>query len=247
VRRFFRDISSSLHQAFIGPGQDGGMEVPEPSRSAPSLVLPVFRRRQVVFNLFFIAGLVVLFMIPLLVINGLREERMQWRGESAEVVAAVNGGVSAAEGYRMVERALKYSPLILALVFTAFFLFETLTGLRLHAVHYVLVGAALCLFYLALLALGEVLPPGLAYAGAAAASSAMIVFYCVSILRSAARAGMIASLLGAEHVTLFVILRLEDYALLAGTAALFLALGAVMWFTRHVDWFAEDAGGAART
>src|SRR5258708_17738838 len=57
----------------------------------------------------------------------------------------------------MVERSLKHSVLVLTLVFTAFFLFETLAGLRLHAVHYGLVGAALCLFYLALLALGEVL------------------------------------------------------------------------------------------
>lgn len=223
------------------------METPEPPRVAPTIVLPAIRPRNVVLNLFFIAGLVVVFMIPLLIINGLREERMQWRGVPQEEVAAVESGVSAAEGYRMVERALKHSPLIIGLVFTAFFLFETLTGLRLHVVHYALVGAALCLFYLALLALGEVLPPGVAYAAAAVASSAMIVLYCVSILGSAARAGLVAALLGAEHGTLFVILRMEEYALLAGTAALFLALGAVMFCTRKVDWFAEDAGRLART
>lgn len=223
------------------------METPEPPRVAPTIVLPVIRPRKVMLNLLFIVGLVVLFMIPLLMINGLREEREKWRGLPAAEAAAVEQGASAAEGYRMVERALKHSPLILGLVFAAFFLFETLTGLRLHAVHYALVGAALCLFYLALLALGEVLPPGAAYAGAAFASSAMIVLYCVSILGSAKRAGFVAALLGAEHGTLFVILRMEEYALLAGTAALFLALGAVMFCTRHVDWFAEDAGHAART
>lgn len=139
----------------------------------------------------------------------------------------------------MVERALKYSPLVVALVFTAFFLFETVAGLRLHIVHYALVGAALCLFYLALLALGEVLPPGVAYAGAALASSALIVLYAIAILKSAARASFVAALLAAEHSTLFVILRMEDYALLAGTAALFIALGAVMFMTRNVDWFAD--------
>jgi inner membrane protein len=115
-------------------------------------------------------------------------------------------------------------------------------------VHYGLVGAALALFYLALLALGEVLPPGLAYAGAATASSLLIVLYCVPILKSATRAGLIAGLLASEHGVLYVVLRLEDYALLAGTAALFAALGAVMYFTRNVDWFAQDAEhGPART
>lgn len=223
------------------------MENPGPPRIAPTLVLPTFTRRNVVLNLVFIAGLVVALMIPLLLINDLRQERAKWRGASETELAALRDGVSAAEGYRMVERALKHSPLIIGLVFTAFFLFETLTGLRLHMVHYALVGAALCLFYLALLALGEVLPPGLAYAGAAVASSAMIVLYCVSILGSATRASMIAALLGAEHGTLFVILRMEDYALLAGTAALFIALGAVMFCTRNVDWFAENTGDPART
>ncbi|MBA4136556.1 MAG: hypothetical protein C0518_04490 [Opitutus sp.] len=223
------------------------MQNPEPPRIAPTIVLPVLSRRNVVLNLIFIAGLTVALMIPLLFINGLRQERMQWRSASESELTALRDGASAAEGYRMVERALKHSPLIIGLVFTAFFLFETLTGLRLHMVHYALVGAALVLFYLALLALGEVLPPGAAYAGAAIASSGMIVMYCVSILGSAARASMIAALLAAEHGTLFVILRMEDYALLAGTAALFLALGAVMFFTRRVDWFSDDAGRAVRT
>ena len=221
------------------------METPEPPRIvAATLAAP--RRRNVIVNLIFIGGLVLAFMVPLIMINGLREERAKWRGVSETELAAYRDGVSAAEGYRMVERALKHSPLILGLVFAAFFLFETLSGLRLHAVHYALVGAAMCLFYLALLALGEVLPPGAAYAGAAGASSAMIVLYCVSILRSTARAGLMAGLLGAEHGTLFVILRMEDYALLAGTAALFLALGATMFFTRNVDWFAQETGKEQR-
>ncbi|MFZ9682926.1 MAG: inner membrane CreD family protein [Cephaloticoccus sp.] len=149
-------------------------------------------------------------------------------------------GTAAAEGYRMVERSLKHGVLVLTLTFAAFFLFEVLAGLLLHAVHYALVGAALCLFYLALLALGEVLTPGLAYMGAAAASSLLIVGYSAAILQSYVRAGLIAGLLTAEHSVLYVVLRMEDYALLAGTAALFTALGAVMFFTRHVDWFANE-------
>ena len=156
-------------------------------------------------------------------------------------------GHAAAEGYRMVERSLKHSVLVLTLVFAAFFLFETLAGLKLHAVHYGLVGAALCLFYLALLALGEVLPPGQAYVGAAVASSGLIGGYSISVLRSYARAGTIAALLAAEHSVLYVVLRMEDYALLAGTASLFVVLAGIMFFTRNVDWFAQEAGKARTT
>lgn len=213
------------------------------------------RRHTVTLKLLFIAALVLLLQLPLGLVNTLRQERAGNR-EAAHARLAARGdrsstpdyspAVAAAEGYRMVERALKHSVLVLTLVFAAFFLFETLARLRLHAVHYGLVGAALCLFYLALLALGEVLTPGWAYVGAAVASSLPVVLYSVSILHSYGRASTIAALLAGEHGVLYVVLRMEDYALLAGTASLFAVLAGVMFFTRNVDWFAQEAGTASR-
>jgi inner membrane protein len=59
------------------------------------------------------------------------------------------------------------------------------------------------------------------------------------------RAGLIAALLAGEHGVLYVVLRMEDYALLAGTASLFVVLAGIMFFTRNVDWFAQDGGREA--
>jgi inner membrane protein len=257
----FPAISRGLHHRFTEVGQDGGMEPVQP----PVIASLAKRRGQVSLKLLFIALLVLVLHAPLALINDLRQERAKNRatGEVAAIERSVNirrgsdtgarrgvidpaSAVVPAEGYRMVERALKHSVLVLTLVFTAFFLFETLAGLRLHAVHYGLVGAALCLFYLAMLALGEVLDPGWAYVGAAVASSLLIVAYSASILRSYVRAASIAALLASEHSVLYVVLRMENYALLAGTAALFVVLAALMWFTRNVDWFAQEAGKEAR-
>ena len=206
------------------------------------------KRLPVAVKLLLIALAVIFLQLPLVFINNLRHERAANR-EAAHArqveagVAEVQSGamtpaMAAAEGYRMVERALKHGVLVLTLVFAAFFLFEVLVGLRLHLVHYGMVGAALCLFYLALLALGEVLRPGPAYVGAAVASSLLIVGYSAAILQSWPRAVVIAALLTAEHSVLFVVLRMEDYALLAGTGALFVALGAIMFCTRKVNWAA---------
>jgi len=223
--------------------------------AAPGVPAETARRRSVVtLKLLFIAALVLLLQLPLGLINTLRQERSGNRAEANARIAArgdsnvepYNPAVAAAEGYRMVERALKHSMLVLTLIFTAFFLFETLAGLRLHAVHYGLVGAAMCLFYLALLALGEVLEPGAAYIGAAVASSLLIVAYSASILRSWARATSIAALLTAEYGVLYIVLRMENYALLAGTTALFVVLATLMYFTRNVDWYAQEAGKGVR-
>ncbi len=224
---------------------------------APPVVAPravPVRRHAVTFKLVFVAVLILLLQVPLLLVNGLRQERSRNRAEALERLAAQPlPGVPSAQpariaividSYRVVERALKHGVLVMALVFAAYFLFEIIGGLRLHAVHYGLVGAALCLFYLALLALGEVLNPGPAYLGAAAASSGLIVCYSAAVLRSWLRAASIGALLAAVHGVLFVVLRMEDYALLAGTAALFVALAAVMYFTRNVDWQAQELGGA---
>jgi inner membrane protein len=223
--------------------------------ATPGVPAETARRRSVVtLKLLFIAALVLLLQLPLGLINTLRQERSGNRAEANARIAArgdisieaYSPAVAAAEGYRMVERALKHSMLVLTLIFTAFFLFETLAGLRLHAVHYGLVGAGMCLFYLALLALGEVLEPGAAYIGAAAASSLLIVGYSASILRSWARATSIAALLTAEFGVLYIVLRMENYALLAGTTALFVVLAALMYFTRNVDWFTQEVSKEAR-
>ena len=207
------------------------------------------RRVSPTGKLVFIALLVVLLQIPLFLINRLQQDRRQdntppaLKGVTEDALRATDGRPEFA-AYRMVERSLKYGVLVLALVFAAFFLFEVLCGLKLHAVHYGLVGAAMCLFYLALLALGEVTAPGGAYAGAAVASSALISLYSAAILRSRGRAGIIAVFLGAVHGVLYVVLRMESFALLAGTTALFVALSAVMYFTRNIDWHAQEAATA---
>lgn len=225
----------------------------------PPPVIPsrarVARRNAVTLKLLFIAGLVLVLHVPLHLVNGLREERSNNLNQAIKRVAPPATAVEAGtvpehrncDAYRMVDRSLKHAVLVLSLVFTAFFLFEMLAGLRLHPAQYGLVGAALCLFYLALLALGEVtvIVPGMAYVGAATASSALITLYSAAVLRSWLRAGLIAALLGSVHSVLFVVLRMQDFALLAGTGALFAALAGVMFFTRHVDWHAQEAGSAA--
>jgi inner membrane protein len=206
------------------------------------------RRIAPTLKLMFIGALILVLQIPVHLVNQLRVERRQTREALTPAMAQLsqhNAGTCAA--YRIVERAMKYDALVAALVFTSFFLFEALCKLRLHAVHYGLVGAALCLFYLALLALGEFVGPDVAYLGAAVASSLLIVLYSSAILRSQVRAAIIAALLAGVYGILYLVLRMEAYALLAGTATLFAALGAVMFFTRHVEWDGEAPASAEST
>jgi inner membrane protein len=148
--------------------------------------------------------------------------------------------LSLLDAYRYVERSIKYGILFLVLVFTTFFLFEVTARQKIHPFQYLMVGAALCLFYLLLLSVSEFLGFGLAYLSAAAASTMLISWYCRSFLGGGVRTLMIGAGLAGVYTFLYITLRQQDYALLMGAIALFLVLALVMYVTRKVDWYARE-------
>jgi inner membrane protein len=135
--------------------------------------------------------------------------------------------------YSQVERAVKYGILFVALTFLTFFAFEIASGARLHVLQYGLIGFALALFYLILLSLAEHLPFVQAYLAAAAAVVVMIWIYAWAVLRSFWKGLFILLVLSGLYYLLFMILQLEDYALLAGTGLLVFATLMMMFVTRN--------------
>ena len=131
---------------------------------------------------------------------------------------------------------MKYAVLFILLTFTTVFLLELLSPVRLHPIHYLLVGSALCLFYLLLLALAEHLGMGPAYAIATVGVVGVVGLYARSVLAGWGRAAVLGGALAALYGWLYTVLRAEDYALLLGALGLFATLAAVMYLTRRLDW-----------
>jgi inner membrane protein len=145
--------------------------------------------------------------------------------------------VQTVDHYQMTDRAVKYGLLFVLLTFTVFLLWELLRNLRLHPVQYLLIGAALVVFYLLLLSLAEHMPFATAYAIAAAATITLVAGYAASVLAAGLRGAVgIGGWLTALYGVLFVLLRLEDVALLVGSVFVFLMLALVMYLTRRIDW-----------
>lgn len=137
-------------------------------------------------------------------------------------------------GYRVVDRAIKYGVLFIALTFLTFLCFELTLGLRFHPVQYGVVGLGLVLFYLALLSLSEHLPFGAAYLVATGLLTALIAGYVRGMTASSGLTLWTAVVVAALYGVLYVLLKLETYALLVGTGVLFLGLGALMFSTRSL-------------
>ena len=138
--------------------------------------------------------------------------------------------------YGLVMRAVKYGVLFLAIAFMAVFVLELLSKKRVHAVQYVFVGLAMVFFYVLLLSLSEHLGFAVAYVIASAATGGMLAVYVAKSLGSASSGVLMAIMFALLYGFLYLVLQLEDYALLAGALLGFAALTAVMFATLKVDW-----------
>jgi inner membrane protein len=150
------------------------------------------------------------------------------------------------DGYRMAERSVKYASLFLGLTFAGLWLFEIRAGRRIHPIQYLLLGAALCLFFLLELSLSEHIGFGAAYALASLAIASLVGVYGRSLLGSALRALLLALGTGFLYGYLYLLLGTGELALLLGSVGLFLALAVVMFATRRVDWYAVHPLAAER-
>jgi inner membrane protein len=139
--------------------------------------------------------------------------------------------------YTMVTRAVKYGILFILVTFVVFFLFEILAAHRIHFFQYLLVGLALCIFYLLLLSLAEHLGFGLSYLLASLGAIGLITIYAQAILHKPGKTLLVGGLLAGLYLYIYVILQLEDYALLIGSLGLFLILGLIMFVTRRLNWY----------
>jgi inner membrane protein len=138
--------------------------------------------------------------------------------------------------YQRSYRAVHYAMLFIVITFLTFFLWEHVSGVAIHAMQYLMVGLALAMFYLLLLALSEHLAFELAYGVSAGALVLLITAYLSGALRDRRLAMGAGAGLATLYTMLYWILRSEDYSLLMGALLLFGILALLMLATRRVDW-----------
>lgn len=136
--------------------------------------------------------------------------------------------------YSQITRAIKYGLLFFTLTYITFLIFEMGIGRRLHIVQYGVIGLALSMFYLTLLSMAEHAGFFNAYIAAAGIIIIMISMYAYAAIRSLKRTIVVSLLLAGLYTLLYSLLKLEDYALLAGTVLLLVILAVLMVLTRNI-------------
>jgi inner membrane protein len=155
--------------------------------------------------------------------------------------------VEMVDPYQSVTRALKYSPLFIFLIFLSYFLFEVTTGKRVHPAQYVLIGIAQTIFFVLLLSIAERIGFDFAFILSAIATVGLISIYAKWTFDSRAQGLRALAIFSLLYGLIYILLRLEDQALLVGSIASFVAIAAAMYFTRSMNWYGEQAPPPAPT
>lgn len=165
-----------------------------------------------------------------------------WQGRQYKVNEASFGLklLITADVYQKSIRISKYALMFIVFTFVAFFFSEIINKNRVHPIQYLLIGLAVILFYVLLLSISEQINFNYAYLLSASAVTLMITCYSSGILKNKYFTYTVFSILTVLYLYLYIVLQLEDYALIMGAIGLFLVLGTIMYITRKIDWYSLE-------
>jgi inner membrane protein len=142
--------------------------------------------------------------------------------------------IETVDHYQQNMRSAKYALMFITLTFIVFFFVEIFTKKPIHFIQYLLVGVALILFYSLLLSFSEQIGFAWSYLIASIAIISLITFYAGSIFKQKIATIILAGVLIALYAFLYIILQLENLALLFGSVFLFLSLGIIMFASNKI-------------
>lgn len=165
-----------------------------------------------------------------------------WVGDHYHVDSAAFGLklLITADIYQKSNRVAKYAVMFIVFTFAAFFFTEIINKKRVHPIQYLLIGLAIILFYVLQLSLSEHIDFDYAYGLSALAVTLLITGYSQGIVKNRGFSFTVFSILSILYGFLYIVLQLEDYALMMGSVGLLTVLGVVMYVTRKIDWYEID-------
>ena len=163
----------------------------------------------------------------------------QWKENKYNVLNSSFGVdfIVTVDHYQKSSRAAKYAILIITLSFMGFFFVEIINKKRIHPFQYIIVGLAVCIFYALLLALSEHIGFNSAYILSGILIIGAISYYSKSMFDSKLPIILISSVLTILYGFIYIIIQLEDYALLMGSFGLFIVLITIMHISRKIKWY----------
>ena len=163
----------------------------------------------------------------------------EWTGSGQELAGADFGVrlLLPVDQYQKSMRTSKYGVLIILLTFISLFLVEIIQKVRIHPFQYILIGAALIIYYTLLLSFSEHVGYNVAYIVSSIATVILVSLYSTSFLPSKKLSVLLLLLLVIFYAFVFIIILQQDFSLLIGSLGLFLIISLLMYFSRKINWY----------
>ncbi len=133
--------------------------------------------------------------------------------------------------YQKNERAIKYAFLFVILTFVAFFTTTLIQKKEIHSIQYILIGLAIVVFYMLLLALSEHIGFNPAYLISSAATVTLLSSFSGALFKSKIITFTIGGITLIFYSFMFILIQLQEYSLLAGSIGLFIIISILMYLS----------------
>ena len=140
-----------------------------------------------------------------------------------------------ANTYQQVERCFNYATLFLIIFFATLLVAEAVTKVNIHILQYLIAAGAPVLFYLMTLAFGERIGFTAGYIVSAAVIVSMVTLYAKAFIGKIRPALAMGVIFAVSYAVNFILLRMEDLALLSGTIILAGILAILMALTGKMN------------
>jgi inner membrane protein len=166
----------------------------------------------------------------------------QWIGEAQKISGAEFGVklLIPVDQYQKSMRTTKYCQLIILLTFIALLMVEIMRKIRIHPFQYILIGAALIIYYTLLLSFSEHIGYNVAYVIATVSTVILVSLYSSTFLDTRKLVFIFGGLLLFFYSFVFVIIQLQDYSLLVGSVGLFFIISLIMYFSKNIKWYKDE-------
>lgn len=225
--------SESVQFIPVGKKTSVSMESNWPSPSFTGNFLPEDGSREITENGFKARWKV-------LQINRQFEQRFKGELPSLRSFAFGTDLIVPVDEYQKSERTAKYGVLVIGLTLLVFLLIQIVSKIYIHPFQYLMIGLALVMFYTLLISISEHGTYFKAYLIAGISVITLIGLYTRYIFHQKKFPLLIVISLSAIYSFIYVIIQLENYALLIGSIGLFLILAGVMFASRKIDWSDES-------
>lgn len=152
-------------------------------------------------------------------------------GIDALASARENSGLLSKENYQLVTNSTSYCFALIFITSLTLVLLEVAFRKEINYLQYALIGCALCLFYLLLLSVSELIPFLPSFLIAALMTVALISIFVNGITGKVKTMVITTAVLTAEYALIYILASIDSMALLIGSLSMFALIALAMYFT----------------